>query len=475
MQILSSSLFPVGQTNFQIPIANALKAGTKIFVFFLAAVDMGNLLIQGHDAGLFVEGTQIIAGDAGMIRVVWANMPVGTVTTYMKGILGFAPASDYSTPQGQKFLKSYIKTNITTADPITGICNNETDDSGEYLYKSILDPAHPTTYTCSGFNSSAYNADGSNLDIYIPYAYDATLAIAMAIHVVLYNQKKSLTGKAIYAALINNVSFSGISGAVNFSRALTTDSTRYAEGDRRTGVRYNILNFNSAVYDSDPQGASGFVSVGHWTKESGNVITAPIMYSTADNSPPSDIPPLINQTITVFFIIILQTLGTLLFITITFVAGILIAFRKTRLLKAIQLRMQAMIIIGGLLGSARVITGFLPVSDINCSLNVWLGHLAFWFIFCPMMLKTWRVHKIVNNKTLKRVKVTENSSVIIFLCVLAPIVFYLAILQSLHAFTPIRITKTFIVGIQYYSDQQCSARHFGKYDLCTYSVFFIAY
>ena len=55
--ILSSNLFPVGQTNFAVAIADALKTGARIFVFFMAAADAGYLIAQGYTAGLFFEGT----------------------------------------------------------------------------------------------------------------------------------------------------------------------------------------------------------------------------------------------------------------------------------------------------------------------------------------------------------------------------------------------------------------------------------
>jgi Receptor family ligand binding region len=50
VQILSSSLFPVGLTNLADPISDALKSGSRIFLFFMSAIDMRNLLIQGTAA-----------------------------------------------------------------------------------------------------------------------------------------------------------------------------------------------------------------------------------------------------------------------------------------------------------------------------------------------------------------------------------------------------------------------------------------
>lgn len=465
VEIISSSLLPVGQTNFAAPIADALRAGTRIFVFFMTAKDMGNLLLQGYYAGLFVEGTQIIASDASVASAaLWANIPPAIVTNVMRGVIGFTPSSDYSSPEGQLFLKSLMKEKNTVANLKTGKCNNKTDDTGHFLFQEALDPNFPNQYNCSGTNFSKYYADGSNVDNYSPYAYDATYAIAKAMHVLLYVQQlPKIDGKGLYAALINNVSFVGVSGQVNFSHALTADSTRFGEGDRRDGISYKIMNFSPEVYNSDPSGSSGYIAVGGWTLERGNRISSAITYNTANNLPPSDLPPTIILKMSMVFMSILIGLGTFLFLIITFFAVITVTYRRTRMIKTIQLKMQLIILTGGYFAAARVISGSLPVSNMSCSMNVWFGHLAFWFIFTPMMLKTWRVHRIVNNKTLKRVTITENYICLIFLCIILVVVMYLAILQGISSFTPIKFVKIFSMGIQYYSDNQCTSKVIGEF------------
>ena len=467
-------MLPVGQTNFQIPIANALKSGSRVFILFMTVQDMGALILQGYEAGLFGEGTQIIVSDGGVTRDLWAGMPVGDVTAILKGVIGFGPSTDYSTRQGQKFIKSFTGQPDTTRDPVTGRCNNATDDTGHFLHKGAYDPTHPNVYSCAGFNYSSLHKDGSDSSIYAAYAYDATMAIAKAIDVVLYGQKQPLTGKGLYRALINNVSFTGITGSINFSHALTKDSTRFAEGDRRTGVRYGILNFNPAAYNSDPSGGSGFVSVGYWTAETGNKFTSAVTYSTADNSPPSDLPNPIILQMSPLFKVVLKALGIFLFLFVVLIGLIMVAYRKSRLLKATQIKMQYMIIIGGLFGAARVVSGFLPVTARNCSMNVWFGHLSFWFIFGPMLLKTYRVHKIVNNKTMKKVKIPENHILFIFMSIIFCVIVHLAFLQGLSAFTPIMVRKVTLVGIQYYIDDQCVSRTAGE-DLWCHIYFQLFY
>lgn len=466
MEILSSSLTPVGQINFAIPIAEAMKSGSRIFIFFMDAHDMGLLIAQGYAAGLFSEGTQIIASDAGLSASVWAMMPPSEVTKMMKGVLVFSPTSGYASPQASKFLKAYLSQSNTVQDPLTGLCNDRTDDSGginRYLFKEALDLRAPNVFTCSGTNFTSLKADGSDLDNYVSYTYDATYALARAMHIVLYLDKSpKITGEALYSALIKNVSFVGTTGLVNFSRALTLDGSRFGEGDRRTGVTYEILNFNSDYYSSDLHHALGFVKVGQWTVERGNQFTSSVSYNTADNSPPSYRLPTIFLTMVVSEVRILQSLSAILFVLCSIVTGTLIKNRSTKLVKSMQLRMQLLMLIGMYCGLTRVLIGSFRVTERNCSANEWLGHLSFWFLISPMMLKAWRVHIIVNNKTLKRVTVTEWCITKIFLFIITVVILYLTIMQVLPSATSITIISESIIDNQVYSSTECHKRNFGK-------------
>ena len=419
-------------------------------------------------------GTQIIVSDAATQAAVWANIPKASVAAAMRGIFAFVPAPDYTTPTGSKFLKSFIHQSNTNKDPITKQCNNRSDDGGgpSYLFKQALKATSPNVYNCSGVDFSQFKSDGSNVDPLVSYAYDATYAMAYAMHSVLYTQKlPKITGKALFAALINNVSFVGATGAVNFSHALTSDSTRFAEGDRRTGVIYKILNFQPAVYKADPTGSSGFVAVGLWTVEKSIRFNSAPVYNTADNSEPSDLPPTIILTMKTSYKNVLEAVGAILLVTSFVFSATMIFFQNTKLIKAIQIRMQLIVMVGAFLGGIRVVIGSLPASDANCSANVWLGHLAFWFMFCPMMLKTWRVHKIVNNKSFKRVTVTERSIVAMFSVVILVVILCLAIIQGVRIFTPIKETVETVVGIQIYNDDQCSRKSMGK-RMCNINIHF---
>ena len=456
VQIISPSLFPVGQTDFKDVIADALKSGAKIFVFFMAAIDMGRLLIQGTAAGLFGEGTQIIASDATTTSIVWAGIPKDKVASMMKGVIAFAPYTDYSTPEGSKFLKAFIHQANTIEDPVTGLCNNMTDDDGNHLYKRAVSIKHQSS-KCGGVDFTRFNETGSNVDNYASYSYDATYAIARAMRVVLIDQNKSsITGEDLYSALINNVSFVGATGAVNFSRALKSDGSRFGEGDRETGITYKILNFSPKVYEADRSGISGFVTVGVWTHGTGNRFTSEVTYNTFDNSIPTDLPPAIILTMMPLQVTILKCFGGILVVTATIFWITLRCYRTTKLVKAIQFNMQSIMIIGALCGAARVFFGIRKVTNVNCSASMWLSHLAFWMIFAPMMLKTWRVHRIINSRNVKPYTLWESFVLRIFGVILLLVLFYLSVLQSQSITTPIKITVRSQIGVQVFLDDQCS-------------------
>ena len=426
----------------------------------MSAVEMGHLLSQGYDAGLFGDGTQIIASDTVANNVVWTDMPKERVSTIMKGMLVFTPSADYTTPGGSNFLKTFINQNNTNKDSRTGLCNNATDDDGGFLHQRVAYPDSPTVFNCSGINYRQYKSDGSNLDNYASFSYDATYALARAMHVVLYKQgHPTITGRNLYAALINNVTFMGATGLVTFSRSLTTDGTRFAEGDRRTGVSYKILNFSPFAYEL---GIPGFQTVGSWTQKDGIRMSASITFKTQDNLAPSDLPPAIRVAMHKTQKTILTGLASLLTLTITFFGLTLKCYRGTRLVRLIQFKMQCVMLFGAICAAARVMAGALPVTDANCSTNMWLYHLGFWLIFVPMLLKTWRVYRIVHNRAMKFVTLTESYIFKILCAIMVPIVSYMVMLQVLPFSSPTAGLFKTQVGIQYYIEDQCYRKRKGN-------------
>jgi succinate-acetate transporter protein len=141
---------------------------------------------------------------------------------------------------------------------------------------------------------------------------------------------------------------------------------------------------------------------------------------------------------------------------------ILMSHRKYRLVKSIQFKMQCIMLIGALCGGARVLLGISPVTDLSCSTTMWLSHVAFWMIYAPMMLKTWRVHRIVNNKNLKYVTVTEYFILRIFGVMMLFVLSCLTVSQAMRVTRPVKVTFKTQIGVQRYLDDRCTRGSFGR-------------
>jgi hypothetical protein len=61
------------------------------------------------------------------------------------------------------------------------------------------------------------------------------------------------------------------------------------------------------------------------------------------------------------------------------------------------------------LGSFKsIITAAWDLTESYCAANYWLGHLSLRIMTLSLSFKLWRVDKLFNNTTLKRVKITET-------------------------------------------------------------------
>ena len=465
IQILSSSLFPCGQEDFSKPIAEAIRAKAQIFVFFMSMIDMRNLLKEGYKKGLFHAGTQIIASDAVIIGSYWNGMRRSEVARMMKGMIAFTPAADYTSQPGKKFLDSFINQANTNRDPRTKLCDDRMDDDNNYLFQNSR--KNSSDSSCSGIDFSKFETDGSNVDNYASYTYDATYAVAWAMHAVLYDQKQpNLTGDNLYSALVHNVSFEGATGFVDFTNASILDNTRNGEGDRdKAGVRYEILNFNPAefviVKDASGQrkNSTGFVNIGGWTIEGKISLSKSIVFNTVDNSVPSHLPPSIKLKMSDLYVTLLKAFGGILLLASVLFGCILRCYSHSTFVRSVKSKMQFIILTGALLGSARIFLGINPASDLNCSATMWLSHLPFWIILAPMVLKTYRVYSIVKPEN---IRLSEKCSIKIIGGVVLCVVAYLTALQMMWISTPIKYTVFTEEGLQVYSDDQCTSRGEGN-------------
>ena len=238
---------------------------------------------------------------------------------------------------------------------------------------------------------------------------------------------------------------------------------------------YDILQFNSDAYKARNDG--GFVKVGHWaingisdfyqlcdgmSPSLGPQEACPfsVVYNTPDNSRPADRPPPI--VVQVDHSSALFAFGAALAAVLLLVAGLIYAYQKESLLKSAQPTIMLLITLGELIGAVRVIITGLDLSTAVCVAQEVLGHLAFWLVFTPFILRTWRVNRVMNTTTLSRVKVTLLDILRYVAYIYAAMVVYLAVSVGIDQPTAGYFDET--VDNQLY-----------RYTTCNHSLVYLSY
>ena len=131
-----------------------------------------------------------------------------------------------------------------------------------------------------------------------------------------------------------------------------------------------------------------------------------IEYNSPDNTRPSDIRPDILLLTTDEIQSFLRACGIIGIIYVVAVGSVLAYRRHSKLVKASQPQMVAIVLIGEVLAFIRVFFGGEHPNPSSCMSMFWYGHLSYWIVFGALTIKTWRVYKIISNTSLKRVKIT---------------------------------------------------------------------
>ena len=230
------------------------------------------LFCQSRDAAAFLSGALDYVKDgqphpvAGPGFLYFGSDAVAKTGTWkylsrreevMKGFFGLLPSSGQGTAAFDDYrdriraastrLRTlpWTSANQTTCDPAT-------DADGARLWSQT----HSRAYGEPGSRELCIGVeDPTAFNAYAPHAYDAAYAIAHALHLLIYEERvDAIRGDELLARLLNNVSFVGITGGVEF------DNTPRYQGDRRVGVSYTIVNYHNASDD----GAHELVQVGVW-------------------------------------------------------------------------------------------------------------------------------------------------------------------------------------------------------------------
>ena len=402
-----------------------LYFGSNIFVLYMDAEDAANFILQASKEGVFEKGCQIIGDEKMTSHELMKNFTDGSGnSSVLQGYLGVKIDLEVNrfSDRYKNFTKRWISQKSTNGNN-NDQCDNSTDDDGHFLYKDYLDK-DKTQYVCMGFNfSTEFNSNGSNIDLTALYAYDATIALARGFHHAMYIQNmlpSNITAFKLKHIIIDHIKFEGVTGVLSFSKA-DPGPYKFSEGDRLGGIKYNLINY---------QPGKGLVTVGHWNSENGLKLCEEglssdchgILYNTHDNSIPRDMRPDINVRMSDASKIVLYVLTAISGILMLLFFVFTLVNRKTKILKASQPVMMLFILAGGCISTARIALGASDVDVTVCDAREWTGSLAFGLVFISLCVKTWRVHRLVNTTSFKKVRITAGditllNSICIFLLV----------------------------------------------------------
>ena len=177
----------------------------------MPCANAGRLLTQGYDMGLFREGTQIFGSGHMTNSCLWQQMMPALRDVILKGYICVIPAFGMNISYNQGFVNRWRaqRSTIRTFCNGTVSCDQKRDDEGQ--------PVYVTDSGCSGLTYNSFSDNGSDLAPYAPYSYDATYALAHALHYVLYVRKRpTVSSSALANALQCNTCFQGVTGLVSF-------------------------------------------------------------------------------------------------------------------------------------------------------------------------------------------------------------------------------------------------------------------
>jgi ABC-type branched-subunit amino acid transport system substrate-binding protein len=323
--------------------AQLAASGAKVIILFLGTYDGATFLGGAYDHGLVGPG-YIYLGSDGVVNpsAIASITELSRRAAVWTGLFGLAPSIGQGTPNYNAYVARMRALRSTVGNGTH--CDLERDDDGGLLWAADHDDDPATPLVCAG-------SDNQVEGTYAPYACacrarprtrtprrhavhtpctrrahvatathtlthrqrthahshrprthahstalapheradDATFALAHALHHLIEVQNASaIDGDALLEALVQQVSFDGVTGPVAF-RDAASHPTRFEHGDR-LGTSYDVRNYHSnalcSVFGSNHQHAapcllaahavapisaldlrtrSGLVTVGQWT------------------------------------------------------------------------------------------------------------------------------------------------------------------------------------------------------------------
>jgi hypothetical protein len=433
-------------SDFAAEIARAKSFGARSFVFFLPAWQVAGLLEQGYTAGLFHEGIVISMTSRGVANITEYFSPGADVPRLMMSTFSYHYTPDFfmnKTAEAISFADRWRKQPHTAGRMINGemVCSSAVDGDGDfYLYKAV-DPVTNRT-VCTGLNFSEYDERGFDIQSNTALTYDATIVAAMALDFAIRNELDYSDYAVIQDIMINNVTYAAVTGPFILSKGFE----QFQQAGRNTrvgGTIYKITNFNPTVYSSGLTNEKEFmVPVGYFhtyyrTFEFcgafGPNCFPPVFSSATDGSQyvvPLTFNPTISVKLPVAYSAIFQVMSSMLVFLVVSFGAFVIANRRSKVVKASQPTLLVCILVGGLLGAARISVGGTDKSDELCTAEFWVGHLAFIIMIGSLFVKSYRVHRIVNTKGLRHVTFSAFDAFKLLVAVTSVAIIYLIVASS---------------------------------------------
>ena len=327
--ILTSQSVSSAETDFSLVYQELKRVRARVVVLFCQAKEGGRFLRGAYQSGVGGPGFLVFGSDAVTSPGTWLgddeNGGLAANATLrnevFRGFFGLTPSNGLGTARYAAYrqrLVTYSQANLpklatavlTGSD--TASCDvaatlasspawNSTDADGRRIW---IKPGS------GGSNVCVAPANPLSDNTYSPYAYDAVYAVAHALHhLIEVKQYTSLPGgDTLMNTLLQDVSFDGVTGRVEFFAGGAADSGRRSRqrerrglqtsqsstlyrGDRRVGVSYAVHNFQDG----------SLVRVGEWTacnaKDTSCAFSqrwvrqpdSALQFSTADNARPGDV------------------------------------------------------------------------------------------------------------------------------------------------------------------------------------------
>lgn len=205
--------------------------------------------------------------------------------------------------------------------------------------------------------------------------------------------------------------------------------SNYAHGDREVGNVFSIMNFDAAKYATNGPNGDVMTEVFLWTVEDGITEIREPVYNTKGNTPPEDQNEDIMVEMTSIQKDVVMAFGILCVLWSFALLVFLIVFREAKVVKAAQAKMSLLVVSGGILAGGRVINAAMAITDATCTAGLWLGHIGFFLVFGTLLVKTWRIHRLLL-AGLKKVKISETYVLCMMGAGLGFLVVYLALLTA---------------------------------------------